>query len=247
MSIRSVFLDFYNTLCYFHPSREERQSIAWKKFNIDVPLETIRRAYVPGDHYWTLENARRPIQERPKEEWDSFTTGYEQYLLRAAGVEVPLELAREIYKAYWSQEKGLRLFDDIEPSLIALREAGLTLGLISNSDTDVAPLCRDLGIANHFAFILSSCCVGSEKPHPEIFHLALTTAGVCPHEAIHVGDQYHSDVVGARGIGITPFLLDRFGLMTDQDDCYRIQGLDDLLAYLGLPLWKSRELVALAS
>ena len=241
MSIRSVFLDFYNTLCYFHPTREERQSIAWKQFDIVVPLEVIRQAYVPGDHYWTLENARFPIQERPKEEWDSFTAEYEQYLLRSAGVEVSKQLAREIYRAYSSQEKGLKLFPDIEPSLTAFREAGLTVGLISNSDTNVEPICQELGIADYFSFILSSCDVGCEKPHAPIFELALTTAGVLPGEAVHVGDQYHADVVGARALGITPFLLDRSGLMLDLNDCHRIQGLDELLAYLGLPLCKALE------
>ncbi len=241
MSIRSVFFDFYNTLCYFHPTREERQSIAWEQFDIHLPLEVIRQAYVPGEHYWTLENARSPIQQRSKEEWDSFTAEYEQYLLRSAGVEVSKDLAREIYQAYSSQEKGLKLFPDIEPSLVALREAGLTVGLISNSDTNVEPMCQQLGITDYFSFIISSCDVGCEKPHPRIFELALTNAGVQPEEAVHVGDQYHSDVVGARELGITPFLLDRSGLMLDLNDCHRIQGLDELLAYLGLPLCKSSE------
>ncbi|MDP2660043.1 MAG: HAD-IA family hydrolase [Dehalococcoidia bacterium] len=246
MSVRSVFLDFYNTLCAFDPSREERQAVAWKKFNIDVCVDTIRRAYVPGDRYWTLQNALRPVQQLPKEEWDSFTTEYEQYLLREAGVEVSRDLAREIYLAYSSQEKGLKLFHDIEPSLSAMKEAGLTLGIISNSDTDVAPMIHDFGVAGYFSFILSSCDVGCEKPHAPIFELALAKAAVRPEEAVHVGDQYSSDVVGARAVGITPLLLDRFSLMADQDDCQRIQGLDELLAYLGLPLWKSESLLVSA-
>ncbi len=234
MSIVSVFVDFYNTLCYFHPSREERQSIAWKDHGVDVPLEVIRRAYVHADHYWTLANARRPFQQRSTEEKQAFAAEYEQYLLQTAGVEVPLELAGKIYGAYWSQEKGLKLFEDIRASLSSIRDAGLTLGLISNSDTNITPLCQDLGIAGYFSFILSSCDVGWEKPHAPIFQLALDKAGSRPDQAVHVGDQYHADVVGARDIGITPFLLDRFGLMTDLNDCHRIQGFDELLAYLGV-------------
>ncbi|MDO8691736.1 MAG: HAD-IA family hydrolase [Dehalococcoidia bacterium] len=246
MSIRSVFLDFYNTLCAFDPSREERQAIAWKQFSIDVPVDTIRRAYIPGDRYWTIRNALKPVQQLPKEEWDSFTTEYEQYLLQEAGVEVPKDLAREIYQAYSSQKKGLKLFHDIEPSLSAMKEAGLDLGVISNSDTDVTPMVRDLGVAGYFSFILSSCDVGCEKPHAPIFELALARAGVRPDQAVHVGDQYGSDVVGARAVGITPLLLDRFGLMVDQDDCHRIKGFDELIAYLGLPLWKSEDLLVSA-
>ena len=234
MGVRSVFFDFYNTLCCFHPSREERQSKAWRQFGIEVPLEAIGRAYVQADHYWTLENTRRPLQHRSKEEWQSFTASYEQHLLRAAGLEVSKEQAEEIHRAYWSQEKGLKLFDDVLPSLAHLKDAGLTLGLISNSDADVTPLCRDLGVDSYFSFILSSCNVGCEKPHAPIFHLALEKAGVRPEETVHVGDQYHADVVGARAVGITPLLLDRFDLMADLNDCHRIRGLDELLGYLGL-------------
>ncbi len=246
MSIRTVFLDFYNTLCAFDPSREERQAIAWKKFNIVVPVDTIRSAYVSGDRFWTAQNALTPVQLLPKEEWDTFTTEYEQYLLREAGVEVSKDLAREIYLAYSSLEKGLKLFDDIEPSLSAMKDAGLTLGIISNSDRDVSPMIGDFGVAGYFSFILSSCDVGCEKPHAPIFELALARAGVRPEEAVHVGDQYSSDVVGARAVGITPLLLDRFDLMADQNDCHRIRGLDELLAFLGLPLWRSESLLVSA-
>ena len=58
-----------------------------------------------------------------------------------------------------------------------------------------------------------SADVGAEKPHPPIFLAALQRAGCAPDEALHVGDQYHSDVVGARNVGITPLLLDRTGLL----------------------------------
>lgn len=237
MSIRSVFFDFYNTLSYFHPTREERHARAWAQYGIDMPLATVRQAYVQGDHYWTLENARQALYRRSQEGWHCFTANYEQCLLKAAGVEVSKGLAGEIYEAYASQEKSFRLFEDVLPSLTSLREAGLTLGVISNSDVDVTPFCRDLGVAEYFSFILSSCDVGYEKPDNTIFQAALSQAGVKPGEVVHVGDQYHSDVVGAWAVGITPFLLDRFSLLSDLKDCQRIQGFEELLAYLGLPLW----------
>jgi putative hydrolase of the HAD superfamily len=230
--IKSAFFDFYNTLCYFHPPREERQQIAWRQFGIEASLEEIRLAYVQGDHYWTLENARWPLVRRSKEEWRSFVAHYEQALLQAAGVEVSTELALEIYRAYWRQEKALRLFDDVHTTLLSLRDRGLDLGLISNSDEDVTPLCQELGIAQYFSFILSSCLVGAEKPHAQIFQLALDRAGTQAEEAIHVGDQYHADVVGAREVGIIPFLLDRFGLLTEYNDCHRIARLEEILAYV---------------
>ena len=69
----------------------------------------------------------------------------------------------------------------------------------------------------------------SQKPHPPIFEAALRKAGVHPSEAVHVGDQYNSDVVGARGVGIKPVLIDRDGLMCRVDDCIKVRGLMEVL------------------
>ncbi|MDP3061868.1 MAG: hypothetical protein Q8O40_01460 [Chloroflexota bacterium] len=52
-----------------------------------------------------------------------------------------------------------------------------------------------------------------------------------PQEALHVGDQYRNDVVGARGVGIQPLLLDRYGLEAEAD-CPCIRSLADIEKYL---------------
>ena len=43
---------------------------------------------------------------------------------------------------------------------------------------------------------------------------ALAAAGVSAEEAVHVGDTYGADIVGAQGVGIRPILLDRDGTQT---------------------------------
>jgi FMN phosphatase YigB (HAD superfamily) len=51
-------------------------------------------------------------------------------------------------------------------------------------------------------------------------------------EAIHVGDQYHSDIVGAKGVGISPLLLDRDGFWESINDCPRIRSLSEIVNYV---------------
>ena len=58
--------------------------------------------------------------------------------------------------------------------------------------------------------------VGVEKPDPEIFRIALRRAGVEAAEAVHVGDLYAVDVVGARRAGLEPVLLDPHGRYGDR-------------------------------
>ena len=65
---------------------------------------------------------------------------------------------------------------------------------------------------------------------------ALTRANAIPDYAIHVGDAYLLDVLGARAAGITPVLLDRERRHdATQLDCPVIYDLFGLLTLLEIP------------
>lgn len=230
--IKAVFLDLYNTIADFHPSRAERQLIALREFGLDAPLDAIRRAYVAGEDFWTEQNALNAWFKRTPAEIKAFYAEYEQILLAAAGIEVPRDLAGQIHDRYSSTERRLVLFDDVLPAIAELRRRELVVGLISNTDRDVAPICHELGVGAAFDFIISSCEVGYEKPDPRIFNHALDLAKVEPGEAIHVGDQYKSDVAGARAVGIKPLLIDRHGWLEHLTDVERIGSLMEIVDHL---------------
>ena len=96
----------------------------------------------------------------------------------------------------------------------------------------MAPICRQLGLEPYLDFVVTSEEVGSDKPEPPIFQAALERAGVNASEAVHVGDQYKIDVEGARGVGISPILIDRYDFSPDVTDCPRIHSLTELSKYL---------------
>ena len=89
-----------------------------------------------------------------------------------------------------------------------------------------------MGLEPYLDFIVSSGEVGVDKPDPHFFLAALEQAGVSAAEAVHVGDQYKLDVVGARGVGITPILIDRYDLYPEVSDCPRIRRLTEVAKYL---------------
>ena len=124
------------------------------------------------------------------------------------------------------------LFDDVLTTLKILQERNLTLGLLTNFDRDMAPICRQLGLEPYIDFIVTSGEVGTDKPEPPIFLAALQKAGVKASEAVHVGDQYKLDVLGARGVGITQLLIDRYDLYPEVSDCPRIHSLTELAEQL---------------
>ena len=89
-------------------------------------------------------------------------------------------------------------------------------------------------MAEHFDAVLDSAIVGVEKPHPEIFQIALDRAAVAASEAVFVGDTNATDVGGAQLAGLTGVLIDRVGAYPHAD-CPRIEtlsGLDAILADL---------------
>ncbi|HUF50952.1 MAG TPA: HAD-IA family hydrolase [Longimicrobiales bacterium] len=118
-------------------------------------------------------------------------------------------------------------------ALQRVRERGHTIGVISNADGRVATFIAQAGLLPHLDFIIDSGTVGVEKPDPAIFRMACARAGVRPEEAIHVGDVYEIDVVGARAAGVRPVLI-------DSDDRYEHRDCDRIRTIADLPAWLDR-------
>ena len=230
--IKAVFFDLYNTLARFHPPREQLQMRAARDFGLELEPAGILRGYVEADHYMTEQNGRRHIAQLPREERRAFFARYERLILKGAGVDADEELAARVWARVREIPYAMRAYDDAVPTLRALKERGLTLGLVSNIYQDLGDLCQRLGVAPFLDFMVSSQSAGAEKPHAGIFLAALEKAKVEPQEALHVGDQYHGDVVGARGVGIHPILLDRDGLLDSYNDVDKISGLAEVVRFI---------------
>lgn len=230
--IKAVFFDLYNTLAHFFPPREEIQMQAARDFGMELEAAGIIRGYVEADHLMTLQNAHQHVARLSPEERQAFFARYEQIILRGAGQDVSEELAGRVWTRVRRIPYRLALFDDALPTLKAVKDRHLVAGLISNVYQDLDQLIQELGMAPFLDLVVTSRSAGAEKPHPKIFLTALGQAGVDPHEAMHVGDQYHGDVAGARGVGIRPILLDREGLLGNYEDVERIRGLQELLRFL---------------
>jgi len=102
-------------------------------------------------------------------------------------------------------------------ALARMRQAGLRLGVVSNSDGRVEEALAAAGIRADFEVIVDSRLVGFEKPDPRIFQAALEPLGIAPEGALYVGDIYEVDVIGARRAGMDVVLLDPAGNHAGRD------------------------------
>ncbi|KAF8390219.1 hypothetical protein HHK36_024743 [Tetracentron sinense] len=90
--------------------------------------------------------------------------------------------------------------------LANLVNSTVKLAVVSNFDTRLRKLLKDLNVADLFDTIVISSEVGYEKPDAKIFKAALDGISVEAGKAVHVGDDQEADKVGANAIGIDCWL-----------------------------------------
>jgi HAD superfamily hydrolase (TIGR01509 family) len=206
VSLRAVFLDAGNTLVGLdYGVMAERLHAHGHSLTPDAVRAAEQRARPRLDPH--LRGGRST--ETP----DTFRH-YVRYTLDGLGVDWD-EAAERLVEDLRRAKPPFGLFSVRVPGapavLAALRLRGLRLAVVSNSNGTVAALLASLGLADLVDAVIDSGAVGVEKPDPTIFGHAAAALGVAPEEAVHVGDLYSVDVVGARAAGCRAILLDPAG------------------------------------
>lgn len=122
---------------------------------------------------------------------------------RGPGVDA---CSREIYEQ-WAACHHFELYDDVPDALRRLVDAGLRVGLISNTQRCLTSFQLHFDLQGLIAGTVSSYEHGRMKPHPSIFEAALARVGVDAAAAVMVGDSIRQDVEGALCAGMGAILL----------------------------------------
>jgi len=140
----------------------------------------------------------------------SWFTLVEEVFTTGAGAKPPLsaKLFDSLYERF-TRASVWHVYDDVHPTLQALRARGYRLGVICNWDDRLKALLSDLQLSNYFETVLLSVDVGANKPSPPIFEQTLKLLNVSASELLHVGDSMEEDVIGPKECGIAALLLDR--------------------------------------
>lgn len=126
------------------------------------------------------------------------------------------------------------LYPDARPSLKALRDAGLWVGVAENQTIRAAELLRGLELP--VDAITTSGEWGVAKPDPASFTKVIAMAPGRPEEIAYVGDHRDNDVLPARAAGLRTVLIRRgpWGYLWAEDPAVReeadwvIDSLDEL-------------------
>lgn len=134
-------------------------------------------------------------------------------MLHAAGLEK--DRLGSVVDALWSEHRALNFWsivaEGLVPALHRVRARGVPIAVVSNSEGKLEELFDGLGILGAFDVVIDSGVVGVEKPDPRIFRIALDRFRVPPSRALHLGDSFGPDVLGARAAGLRVALVDPHG------------------------------------
>lgn len=151
-------------------------------------------------------------------------------------VGLPQHHAKELHRvceaAVFAPGECWALYDDVLPTLEEMRSRGMKLGVISNWDSSLHRILELLGVERQFDFVVASLEYGVEKPEPGIFRIAEQIGGFEPKAALHVGDSFDDDFLGAQSAGWRSVWLRR-GVQTDPgrgeiDDLRQLKELEAL-------------------
>ncbi|MCI0698934.1 HAD family hydrolase [candidate division KSB1 bacterium] len=202
--VKAISLDLWGTLLGDKQSpadtilhSEQRQNFLREelhRFGHDFSPEQMRAAY---KHVWQYFD---DLWER------QIAFGAAEGLremLQHLGVELPPASFQRVQR--FCEE----VHQDPEPldgAVAAVRMLAQKYPLALISDTAWTPgrvlrqIFANYKILECFRVLIFSGEVGVTKPHPQMFHFALTGLGVQAHECLHVGDLQRTDVAGAKAV-----------------------------------------------
>lgn len=244
-AIRTIFFDAGFTLLTPSTSIPEICQQVCQRLNLHIHLEAVKERMTQAQDYFLRQMRlnRHTWSSEPaiRELW----TGYYMNILRPLVEEHDeqrLYLLAHAINEEFEKHTSWRLYDDVLPTLKALKQHGYTLGIISDWGIALGPILRGLKLTRYFDCLLISAVTRHAKPSPALYELALQRANAIGDYTLHIGDSYIHDVLGARAAGITPVLLDRAQRLTTENvDCLLIHSLYELLDLLEVPRAEASE------
>ena len=203
--ITDIFFDLDHTLWDFETNSKAAVEKVLKIHRIPVSIEKFIEVYEPVNHrYW--ENYSKGLATKQEVKYKRLKDTFE--LLNLSVSQSGIEEMAHDYLDFLKKEKTL-----IDGSLDILEylKDKYRLHILTNGFKEIQQeKMQHAGIASYFEHIISSEETGKLKPHPDVFNHALQTAGAFAHRSFMIGDNFKSDVLGARNTGMHAIHFDPF-------------------------------------
>jgi len=210
MPLTHILFDFFGTLVEYSASRVEQG------YECSHSVLTAAGSALGYDEFlalWERTNGEfDACAEATLEEFsmDAVCTEFLRRAVPAPPSSKSVATFRDVYLREWN--KGVRYIAGVVEMLADLSRH-YTLALVTNTHQAdfVHGHLEAMGCAPYFDTVVTSIEHGRRKPSPCIFARALELGRGRPESALHVGDSYSADYLGAAAAGVRCLLLDPLG------------------------------------
>jgi putative hydrolase of the HAD superfamily len=144
-------------------------------------------------------------EERSKHWWDKITIEAYGSLINSDDAQ---PLADQCYNEL-SKGASWKLYPDVLPALEELSAGGYRLIVLSNWDSRLPGILKELGIAGFFQSVYYSTSVEFEKPDEPFFRYMLEDLQIPANSVLHIGDNVIDDLEGASRVGMHGIVVKR--------------------------------------
>ncbi|OGI18898.1 MAG: hypothetical protein A3B68_06650 [Candidatus Melainabacteria bacterium RIFCSPHIGHO2_02_FULL_34_12] len=201
---KAVLFDLVGTLIYVKNSVGAIYSNVASSYGIKTDIKKLDYAFKSVIHQ---ESQPTGGEEAEKKWWKKIvnkTFGLAGYDLK--------EKSEEVFEAIFKEFTGKNawgIYPDAIQTLKKCCETSLKLGLISNFDSRLEVILKELDLYKYFNCLSYSGKVRYSKPDPRIFQFALKELNILPEEALYIGDSLDIDYYPALDLNINAILINR--------------------------------------
>jgi HAD superfamily hydrolase (TIGR01549 family) len=225
---KAFFFDFGDTLASTDPPFIFRIAMAIRKAGFDITDREFEAEYVKADYKLFLKHKEMGgITPRQHREW-FFPLLYDSLAPVPDINRFRENVRREMSGINFSRS----LVAGASELLDFLKGRGYLLAVISNNDGYTEEKCEEVGIRRYLDYVFDSTRLDMVKPDPGIFKYAADMMGISPSEAVHVGDMYGTDVMGALHAGADVIWFN--GRRMDKFDDADVPEVSELSQIIGL-------------
>lgn len=190
--------DCYRTLIDFDLNR------------LALPIVKDRLDEVGIDHATFLDNLRvvrfHAVAEGPYRRYQDLVRSTLECTMLLHGARYEAEFGDRLVE----EAKALPVFPEVPPALRRLKEKGVQLAIISNSDRDFIPHhVETIGV--EFDYVVTAEDAGWYKPRPGAFEHLFSVIDRDPSLITHVAQGWEYDIMPAKQYGVRRIWVNRYG------------------------------------